>query len=168
MKNISKVVFVFLFLASTGSVSYSQDYNNQESIFSQSQTEGFGQNQGPGSSTTDVLDNLPVPYQTNKAQSGLGQAYGINMDMFSSQLSVSEIKDFYKQELSRSGWQLMDISGMLSSSNLNQMNVPAQTEEVAKNSLIYKKGKSILVVAFYPSQDNSGITTYSLTVKQIP
>ncbi|MFO8052845.1 MAG: hypothetical protein R6U54_02650 [Candidatus Omnitrophota bacterium] len=168
MKNILKILFSFAFFLLISNVSYSQDYNNQQSVFPQSPAGEFGQSQDSGSSTTNVLDNLPVPYETKKVQSGLGQGYGLNMDMFSSQLSISEIKDFYKQELSRLGWQSVDMSKMFSSSNLNQMNVPAQTEEVAKNSLIYKKGKSVLVVAFYPSQDKSGTTTYSLTAKQMP
>lgn len=168
MKNILKIVFSFVLFSLISNVSYSQDYNDQQPVFPQFPDGGFGQSQRSSSPTANFLDSLPVPHQTDKAQSGLGQAYGLNMDMFSSQLSMPEIKNFYKQELSRLGWQLMDLSGMFSASNLDQMNAPAQTAEVAKNSLIYKKGKSILVVAFYPSQDSSGITTYSLTLKQIP
>ncbi|MCF7887688.1 MAG: hypothetical protein K9L76_00260 [Candidatus Omnitrophica bacterium] len=168
MKNILKIAFSFFLFSLIINVSYSQDYSNQESVFPQFPDGGFGQSQGANYPAENFLDSLPVPHQTDKAQSGLGQAYGLNMDMFSSQLSIPEIKNFYKQELSRLGWQLMDLSGMFSASNLDQMNAPAQTAEVARNSLIYKKGKSILVVAFYPSQGNSGITTYSLTLKQIP
>ncbi|MCF7874171.1 MAG: hypothetical protein K9L84_04530 [Candidatus Omnitrophica bacterium] len=166
MNNILRIVFSFALFFLFSNVSYSQDYNNQQPVFPQFPTGGFGQKQGSGSSTNNLLDNLPVPYETKKVQSGLGQAYGLNMDMFSSRLSIPEVKKFYQNKLPGLGWQLMDTSGMFSSSNLNQMNVPAQTGEVARNSLIYKKGKSILVVAFYPSQGESGVI-YSLTVKQV-
>lgn len=115
-----------------------------------------------------IMDNLPIPANTEETESGLGQAYGVDMKMFSSQLSISGLKNFYQGRLSGSGWKLMDTAGMFSSSALGQMNAPAGTAEIAQNSLVFQKGKSLLVVAFYPSYGGSQSTVYSITEKQMP
>lgn len=164
----TRIGILFIFFLLIGSISYGQDYNNQESMFPQFPSGGFGQNQNTSFSNESSLDNLPIPSATDETESGLGQAYGLNMKMFSSQLSASEIKAFYQNRLPSSGWKAVDTSGMFSASSLGQMNAPAGTEQIAKNSLIFQKGKSILVIAFYPAHGNNQTTVYSMTEKQMP
>lgn len=164
----AKIGFLFIFFLLIGSVSYGQDYNNQNSLFPQFPLKGFGQNQNFSSSNPSVIDDLPVPASTEETRSGLGQAYGLNLKMFSSQLSIREIKNFYQNRLPSSGWEKVDTSGMFSPSTFGKMDAPAGTRQIAKNSLIFQKGKIVLIVGFYPAYGNNQATVYSIAEKQVP
>ncbi|MCF7916258.1 MAG: hypothetical protein K9L61_00580 [Candidatus Omnitrophica bacterium] len=177
MKSGLRFFFVFVcFCLLITFMAYAQEYNLDQPLLNPfSSDTGQTQNQKVAPSE-NIISNLPLPaytdpLETNQAMRNLGQGQGLTMKMFSTQLSIDEVREFYQRRFPALGWQKVSVEGMFSPSamsSMNQMNLPPQAQQMMKHNLIFSKDQQMMIIAFSPSFNPNQPVTYSIAISKMP
>ena len=143
MKKVLCFIFLSVFLFSFSSYSYA----DWQKIFN------------PLSSK----EKIPLPRGAIRINSEKTSVSGEEFitSIYTSELSVEEVKDFYKSALTRQGWQEINLS---ESGQLQQQGGPTGT----LNFLAFLKEGKVVNVTFLPTSAFRGKTTFSMAEGKMP
>lgn len=120
-----------------------------------------------------TIDDIPLPFSTRELKQpedmrGLTKGNDLNMEVYESELSLEEIRSFYKDKLVSLKWHQMNMSGSLSQMPMVMPGVGlSELRQAMGNNLTFIKSGYVLIVAFMPlnNQDN---VRYSVGLRKMP
>lgn len=163
------IPIAFLFIVNAYENSYAQDEN---SAMSTSDVIVIPQIQAQAQS---LLDNIPVPPGAREIDKFKGIDSKIDdqqifMKTYDCELSVEQVRNFYKKTLSSLGWNETDFTQFLGNSMpLMAGDNSSQGYQLVKNNLTFLKNYKMLTVVFLPvTKSIQQVTRFSVSVKDMP